>query len=211
MNSCYRLAMLVLPLLTVACSNTGTLTVRSPLQQPPALEKSPLTVAIRYAENLRHHTCIVKKGYVTSPSIIELGAPSIEMFGQIFTALFDKAIPSGQGQHGLPASERFPYVEVGLQAYDGCEGERPIEGRTVISVAYAIALYDGDGALVGRWEGQGRAGPSDYLRAPPAKGLVLDPQSRYLAMLTELAMRRAAADFIIHYEKDQAVRAWLAR
>jgi len=90
-----NLAILALSLLISACSYTVPL--QSPLGQVPLVEKAPISVAIHYAEELRNHKCTVSKGYIAESWPLELGPPSIEMFGRIFSALFDKVIPPDSG------------------------------------------------------------------------------------------------------------------
>lgn len=203
----YRLAIFAVCLLAVAC--TSTVPVRSPLVQMPLVDMSPIAVAIRYTDGLTHHRCVADKGYVAEAWTIELGAPSIAMFDKVFMALFAKTVAMGQGQTVAVAAEPLPVIEVGLLSYDGCQASWPIVGTTSVKVAYEATLFGKDGARVAHWQGRGRAGAEDFdsQDAPGAGGW--DIEGTYLADVTRLAMRKAAADFLINYDKNPAVRAWL--
>jgi hypothetical protein len=196
-------------LLLAACS--GTVPVRSPLAQPPLVERAPMTVAIRYAEDLRHHKCLVHKGYIAETWTIELGQPSMDMFKRIFSALFDKTFTVGPGLNGQSAERQAPLIEVRLLDYDGCEASWPIVGTANIGVAYEATLRDKGGAQIARWQGRGRAGAADYAAGTPDSGTGLGVEALYLSTVTRLAMRKAAADFIIRYEQDPGIRAWLGK
>ena len=70
-----------------------------------------------------------------------------------------------------------------------------------------------------RWLAQGQAGPRDprdeYLASFPEIHEVLTgsytPEAAYLAALTGLAMRKAAADFVLNFEGNPVVRARLRK
>jgi hypothetical protein len=195
-----KTVILALSLLIAACSSTVPL--RSPLGQAPLVEQVPISVAIRYAEDLRNHKCTVSKGYIAAAWVIELGPPSIEMFDRAFSALFKKVIPLGSGVKVQAAAEQYPMIEVRLLDFDGCEASWPIFGSN-IEVAYEATLYGNDGTLIARWQGRGRAGKEACA--------ICGVETGYLSAVTSLAMRRAAADFIINLEQDPSIRVWLQR
>lgn len=204
------LAGLLALVLLSACSTTSNVPLSSPLKQPPAVETLPGSIAILYAENLRHHQCIAGKGYIAASWMIELGAPSIGMFDQIFSALFENpATLQADAASQIPANSKG-VIEVSLLKYDGCEVRWPIVGQT-IEVAYQATLRASDGEVIARWEGRGRAGPTDNLEGYTEKIPWVGVETRYLGALTHLAMRRAAADFVINVERDRRLRAWLKK
>ena len=194
-------AILVLSLLISACSYTVPL--RSPLGQAPLVEQAPISIAIRYEEGLRNHKCTVSSD-IFANWLIELGPPSIEMFDLAFSALFNKVIPLGSGVKEQAAAGQYPIIEVRLLEFDGCEAHTQI--LRSIEVAYEATLHDNDGTLIARWQGRGRAGMGAFREKIDSGDL-----TGYLSAVTSLAMRRAAADFIINFEQDPSIMAWLQR
>lgn len=201
--------MLALGLLVSGCSST--VPVSSPLESPPLVEKAPVTVRVLYADSLSHHQCTVGKGYISAAWTIALGRPSIELFDGIFAALFEHPLAGDEQSRLLVSSANTPFVEVRLIEYDGCEAGWPIVGAATIRIAYEATLRDRDGNLIARWQGRGKAVPADYATAAPGKETVPGVETRYLSTMTRLAMRRAAADFIVNFDKDPGIRVWLGK
>ena len=193
-----------------ACSTTSNVPLDSPLRQPPAVERLPGSIAILYAENLRHHRCIAGKGYIAASWIVELGPPSIGMFDRIFSALFENPVTlQANAASRIPANSKG-VIEVSLLNFDGCDARWPVVGSK-IEVAYQATLRAKDGSVIARWEGHGRAGPTDNLDGYTETVPFGEVETRYLGAVTSLAMRRAAADFVINFERDQSLRAWLEK
>lgn len=207
----HRLLAGLLPIVLLsACSTTSNVPLSSPLKQPPAVEKLPGSIVILYAENLRHHWCIAGKGYMAASWIIELGPPSIGMFDRIFSAFFENPVTlQVDAASQIPANSKG-VIEVSLLKYDGCEVTWPIVGQK-IEVAYQATLRTRDGSVIARWEGRGRAGPADNLEGYTERIPWVGVETRYLGAVTNLAMRRAAADFAINFERDQRLRAWFEK
>lgn len=204
------LAGLLAIVLLSACSTTSNVPLSSPLKLPPAVETLPGSIAILYAENLRHHQCIAGKGYIAASWTIELGPSSIGMFDQIFSAFFENPVTlQADAASQIPANSKG-VIEVGLLKFDGCEVTGPI-GRQKITVAYQATLRARDGEVVARWEGHGRAGPADNLEGYTEKIPFGEVETRYLGAVTSLAMRRAAADFVVNFERDQRLRTWFEK
>jgi hypothetical protein len=204
------LAGLLALVLLSACSTTSTVPLSSPLKQPPAVEKRPGSMAILYAENLRHHRCIAGKGYLAASWMIELGPPSIGMFDQIFSAFFENPVTLQPGAASKVPVDSNGEIEVRLLNFDGCEARWPIVNQK-IEVAYQATLRAKDGSVIAQWEGLGRAGPEDNLEGYTEKVPFLQVETAYLGAVTSLAMRRAAADFVINFERDLRVRSWLGQ
>lgn len=202
-------AILALGMFVSACSST--VPVSSPLERPPLVEKIPVTVRILYADSLSHHQCTAGKGYISAAWSIALGSPSIEMFDGIFAALFDKPLTGDGSSQGAASNARAPLIEVRLLEYDGCEARWPIVGTTTVRITYEATLRDREGNLIARWQGRGKAMPADYASAVPGNEMVASIEMQYLSTMTRLAMRRAAADFIINFEKEPGIRAWLGK
>ena len=202
------LAILVVTIQVTACSSIVPL--KSPLSQPPLVEKSLIPVVIFYAENLEKHKCIVDKGYIAATWAIEIGPPSVEMFNQIFDAFFEKAVVAGKHSDIVTYDGPKSIIEVRLLSFDGCEARWPIFG-TSIEVAYEATLRTMDGVTIARWEGRGKAGPDDDLKNYTDTTSVTEVEAQYLGTVTSIAMRKAAADFIINFDKNTEIRAWLGK
>lgn len=178
-----------------------------PLQPPevlPLVEAAPVAITLRYAEDLRNHHCTGDKGYIAYSWSFALGPPSIEMFDPIFESLF---VEVGDGS-GAGAGDKRDVVELALTAFTGCQASWPIIGTSVVEIAYEAVVRSPEGAELTRWSGRGRAGPGDDLGDPSLTG---DPEASHLNALTSIAMRKAVADFVVAFETDPAVRAWVTR
>lgn len=202
------LVVIVFAMLASACSSIVPL--RSPLSQPPLIEKSLIPVAILYSENLRNHKCILDKGYIAETWTMSLGPPSMEMFNLIFATTFENVLVMGSNSNAFSAARPMNIIEVSLLKYDACEAGWPIIGAR-IEVAYEAILRDTDGVTIARWEGHGQAGPEDNLESYAVDVPMIKVETRYLSAVTGIAMRRAAADFIINFDKDAEIRTWLGK
>jgi hypothetical protein len=205
-----HLAIAMLAMLLPACSSMNLVPIRAPLSQPPLVEKLQIPVVVQYSEDLQNHTCLVDKGYILETWAIALGPPSIDMFNLIFSALFEKAMPINLDSDAMASIRPRHIIELRLSMFDGCEASWPILG-TSVEIAYEATLHDVEGGIITRWEGRGKAGPGDtlenYMRANSTIGI----ETVYLSNVISLAMRNAAADFIINFDKDVKIRAWQER
>jgi hypothetical protein len=164
-----------------------------------------------HAEDLRHHKCLVRRGYISETWPIELGQASIAVFDAVFSALFERVFTLEPGRVGQAGGQALPLIEVRLLGYDGCEAKWPIVGTTTISVAYEATLHGKEGSRIARWQGSGQAGPADFTTENRDAGTGLRVEGLYLSTVTRVAMRRAAADFIVNYENNPAIRTWLGK
>lgn len=167
----------------------------------PVIDRAPVAVGVRYAQSLLSHHCKGGEGYIAFDWSYELGPPSVAMFAPLFDAMFREArtLEPGLAQGGTDV------VEVDLKTFTGCDASWPILGTTWIDVSYEAVLRDAGGAELTRWTGTGRAGPADEVQdlMRPAD----DIEIAYLNALVSLAMRRAATDFLVRFERDAVVRA----
>lgn len=203
-------ALLALALVTSACSTGVPVPLRTPLTQPPLTDQARVAVAVRYRDDLRNHGCTVSKGYIAASWTIKIGPASIEMFDQVFAALFEKVIALDANHGAGVDTGQFPLIELHLIDYDGCEAAWPITGSR-IGVTYEATLRAPDGRLIGRWQGRGRAEGGEDLSAFREGFPRIDVETWYLGAATRLAMRRAAADFIFNFHDDPSIQAWLRR
>ena len=188
-------------LITVApgCSGTGTPAVEPPILKP-VIEPAPVSVAVYYSENLRDHRC-------TGDWTFAMGPPSIEMFDVIFAALFGDVETRDTGPKITSPGDQRDIIELHLSEFTGCQASWPILGTTVIDIAYEAIVRSAEGEELARWNGRGRAGPGDDLEG--YSGSAWEPELAHLNALTGVAMRKAAADFVVNFENDPAVRTWV--
>jgi len=133
-----------------------------------------------------------------------------EQYDLIFFTLFEQSRTLDPDRTPRPGSEPEGLIEVSLLSFDGCEARWPIVGAA-IEVAYQATLFAKNGAAIASWEGHGRAGPSDNLEGYKEPVPLLQAETRYLGAVTSLAMRRAAADFVINFERGLRLRAWIGQ
>ena len=194
----------VLCLGTVGCS--GKVPV-DPAIVRPVVEPAKIAVDIHYADDLRDHECMGDGGYIAFSWTFALGPPSIEMFNVIFTTLFtDVEFQDTYPDFASPGDQR-DVIELHLSEFTGCQASWPILGTTVIDIGYEAIVWSAEGEELARWNGRGRAGPGDDLQG--YSGPVSEPELTHLNALTSVAMRKAAADFVVNYESDPAARAWV--
>ena len=112
----------------------------------------------------------------------------MEMFNQVFDALFEKVIILDSKFNTQSLNELKSIIEVRLLDFKGCEARWPIFG-TNIEVAYEATLYGKDGVIVAKWQGQGRGLSNDSLESYKEKVPVMEVETRYLGALTSIAMR----------------------
>jgi hypothetical protein len=188
----------LLGLAVAACSNN--VEVQNPISQPPLVKPVNRTVGIFYSPHLRIYSCIVDKGYIAAAWTIQVGAPSIAMFNKILRSKFQNVeqLRENPLTGSVPAGKESFLFE--LVSFDGCEASWPIIGTTRMSIAYRSRLLRADGSTVEDFTARGHAGPAD---AEP--GL----EGRHLTSLTEAAMRKAAADFIVQIEESEKIDQWL--
>lgn len=182
-----------------ACSYV--VNVQPPILQPPAVEKKPLTVGVLYSEALINQKCSVSKGYIAESWEIEIGPSSIKMFDLILEALFENVVKIDSMTSAFNKGLKN-VIEIRLKNYNGCEVGWPIFGSTIV-VEYEAKFYKIDTTPITSWEGKGLSKPGD---SHGSCGNVGPPYSffekEYLATTTCIAMRMAAADFIVNLQKS---------
>lgn len=186
-------------LLSGGCSSNLFLEPNVPT---PVVETAPVSVGIYYDDALRNHKCTGGKGYIAYEWTVEMGPPSVAMFDGAFATLFQE-VENVDARPGVTAA-RSPWdvIEMRLTEYNGCDARWPVFGTTVI-VAYEAILWSADGRELTRWHGRGQAGP--YV--PDGEPMESQGEAAYLAAVTSLAMRRAAADLVINFETNPVVQA----
>lgn len=205
MRTGLALLALLLSFIIVGCGGTVSI---EPAIVRPVVDPAPVSVGIYYSEDLRDHKCTGDKGYIAYSWTFTLGPPSIEMFDVIFAALFRDVETRDTGPKITSPGDQRDIIELHLSEFTGCQASWPILGTTVIDIAYEAIVRSDEGEELARWKGRGRAGPGDDLGGYSGSGW--EPGlSSHLNALASVAMRKAAADFVVNFENDPAVRTWV--
>ncbi len=191
-------------LFTTACAET----VRPKVDVPtPVVGKAPLRVAVAFDDSLANHRCVVSKGYIAADWTIEIGPPSMAAFTKALAAVFERATVLPAAQAGEAAIDQ-PVIRISLDAFSGCDASWPIIGSSV-EVAYFAKVMRGSVIVLDDWTGRGRASQADLeAYSLPGGPLTTSIEGHYLARLTEIAIRKAVADFVAKFEDDPRVVAW---
>ena len=184
----------------LVCGCEHSVPVASPIQQPPAAPSAPKTVGIFYADDLAHYRCETGKGYIFDRYVFELGPQSIAMFDTIFSGLFQKIDhlakePADGGEGGRDT------ITIHLVGFDGCEASWPILGTTTIHVAYE-GVFRSKAGDIARVRGAGQADSYDI------ESNEMTDAALYLGGLLQIAMRRAAAQFVLEFEQRPELQDW---
>ena len=192
-------------LFIVGCSYSYSVPVDPPILEP-LVDPISGSIAIHYSEELREHECIIED-FITirPPFIVRIGPPSIEMFNSIFKNIF-KEVNVLDSVHDFKFSlGNHSVIELRLSQFLGCD-TTIANGPPTFFIIYEAIVWSANGERVAQWKGAGDASPSDVKR-PLLELTVLDTID-YLTALTRVAMRRAAADFVVNYSKSPEVQAW---
>ena len=199
---------LIQMILISACSHVVNVT--PPVSLPPLVEKKPLSVGVVYSEDLQNHKCTASKDYIADSWEIQLGPSNIEMFDLILGGLFENIVKLDSVKSGVKKGLKN-VIEIRLQEYNGCEASWPIINASIV-VTYEATLYGEDATVITTWQGSGRAMPSDSHEScgalVPHHSLT---ETRYLAYTTCIAMRRAAADFIVNLQNNVKISDYLGK
>ncbi len=182
----------------------------------PVVEPMPAPIGVYYADALRDHGCTGGEGTLDHGWAVAMGPPSIAMFDGLFAAMFRETETVDTWPGATPAPRHV--IEVRLREFDGCDARPPIVGAAIVRVGYEAILWSAQGRELTRWRGRGQAGPRDsqdeYVAGFPKLHEILTgsytPEAAYLAALTSMAMRKAAADFVLSFEGNSVVQARLS-
>lgn len=193
-------------LVTLACSKSLDVT---PVIVRPVVEPASVSVAIYYADDLRLHKCTVDYGFLYPSWTFTLGPPSIEMFDVLFSTLF-KDVEARQTRPGIktPGNQR-DIIELRLSQFTGCSEHWPMIATSGIDITYEAIVWSAAGKKITQWNGHGWAGPGDDLEGYAQS--LFEPERAHLAALANVAMRKAAADFVVNFENNPLVRTWLVK
>jgi hypothetical protein len=177
----------------------GTALLESPLpEEAPLFRRIDARVGTVYTGAARSLIF-----YTVTGVRVELGKASVASFERAFAAMFRQTTE-------LP--DWPPWRDVGtamdgvieLEWTDGSfvAGAPPAKPE-VVEVSYRICLYEPDGSEIRCWSPSARISHERFFEP-----FISEP---YVGELTETAIRKAIARFMVQVENDPAVKAWAAR
>jgi hypothetical protein len=159
------------------------------LAAKPLIEPLPLTVGVYYGAEFRNFETVHTRRVRDSIDHyhLRLGRPSMALFNLAFGALFAETVV---------LSAAPPWGDGGRQLQATIAPR--IESASLSSVRYAFKLTGANGRVIADWNVAGQhTGETS--------------SERTVAHSIRFAMRDAAADFLIGFQEEREVRAWLAR
>jgi hypothetical protein len=171
------------------------------LPQKPLIEKLPITMGIYYSDEFR--------SYEWSPPVpsssgshyrITLGPPSVTLFDQIFSEMFEKVIqakalpPLLQAQ---PDSKAVIEPEIDVLNINTDRQKSWIQ----FDLTYKITLYGLNGAAIANWSIRGSGSSVSALKSINHPAMVREA--------AQIAMRDVAAQFILGFRRNPEAMEWL--
>ena len=171
------------------------------LQLKPLIEKVPTTTGIYYSNEFQSYECI--KSLPLKPDLsfrIMLGAPSVDLFDQILSEMFEKSVlvsslslPS-EAETDIKATFEPKIADVFLYADLNITWIRA-------DINYIITLYDLKGVEIANWSIKGSGSSVGYLKSINPSGMVREA--------AQIAMRNVAAQFMLDFRKNPEAKKWL--
>lgn len=168
----------------------------------PVVETANIKVVVVYNEALRNFHCTASQGYIAEEWPITLGPASMTTFTSIFSSMFEDVVFLPTGAE-LPVGDDIYVIRLSLESYTGCDVSWPIIGSPV-AITYSADIMRGPEKVMEAWTGHGE-GTAEEIVARQGSTMSIEA---YLARITTLAIRRAAADFLWKFEEDERVLAW---
>jgi hypothetical protein len=192
-NSCIHLVLLFIFLCPAGCSIKIPVAIGQ-FDNQPVIERVPLSIGVHYPAHFRDYshteTKIIKMHF-------SLGQPSMALFKQIFTLMFNEVVELGDNSgHDGRGRVLSGVIEPEITSFWCSQID---DGNFAASISYQFVLYTPEGAEIARLVAQG----SGYRRY--TFGWV-EPQ---MAAVSEDAIRDAAADFMVNFGSHNGVREWL--
>ena len=180
-----------LALALAACSSNISVPLKGDFPEP-VVGALPLAMGIYYEDGFR----TFKHQETDTRLSVDLGAPNVKLFDQIFSKMFARAVPVGtqQGQPGLdaviePMIETFEYLEPAISG----------SKFYAVTIRYRISVYGPDGGVIASWP---------LVAYGKSRSKTLN-SGESLGEATLLAMRDAAAILSTEFKDQKQVKAWL--
>jgi hypothetical protein len=175
------------------------------LPQKPLIEQLPLTVGVYYSDEFQTYELVPYIPQSTAIYRIVLGPPSIALFDQIFSEMFEKVVqvsslpPLPEAKTDIKAVIK-PNIE-GLVANADLNRMIPSDTWVQVDIYYMINLYDLNSALIASWSIKGSGSVRGSLKYPLVTAMVRDAAQN--------AMQNAAARFMLGFRKNSEAIKWL--
>jgi hypothetical protein len=172
------------------------------LDQPPLIERLPLTIGIAYAPNFRAYRHVTEHKDMVGRVVwdVDLGEASVVMFDQVFAAMFERVVSiesTAETPHELNGVLEVRIQEVRFDLTE--QSPVPLGG----SITYGFTLRNPAGAEeIASWSvtGTGRRG-----------GAVLITGWELVRQMSTAALRSSAAQFMVGFAEPMTVQEWLGR
>jgi len=187
-----RLALIsAIAMALAACSSNISVPLKGQFPEP-IVGALPLSMGILYQDELR----TFRHEEPDSRLKVELGPPNVKLFDQIFSKMFEQAVPVTTQQPGPgfdavvePMIETFEYLE---PAISGSE-------FYAVTIRYRISVYDPSGGVIASWS---------LVAYGKSRSRALN-SGQSLGEATLRAMRDAAAILSTEFKDQKQVKAWL--
>lgn len=177
--------------------------IKSPIMQPPLASPIHGTINVFYPEELRSYRCETGNGYLFDNFQLELGTQSVTMFDLVLEGLFEHVNHIGYDPIFGGTIEKYPFIKFHLIRFTGCQAAWPIIGTTAIEIEYMASIYTQSGKVIAQIKAGGHADKFDLLVTD--KETKYFDEASYLASLTRVAMRKAVANFVFGFQKNEEI------
>jgi hypothetical protein len=197
-NICLALSLIVTSFLS-GC--TYKIYPNAALPQKPCIEKLPITMGIYYSDEFRSYEWlppVPSSNY--SQYRIKLGPPSVTLFDQISSEMFEKVIKVS-ALPPLPQAEPDSKAVIKPEIDDLYIKADQKRSWIQVSLTYKITLYELNGAAVANW----------YYRGSGYSVSTLESinHSEMVSEAIQIAMRNVAAQFMLGFRKNSEAMKWL--
>lgn len=169
------------------------------------IEKLPITVGVYFSEEFQSYEIVHQMPQTAVAYRIRLGPPSVALFNQIFSEMFEKVVevsslpPLPETEDDIKAVIK-PSIKPFIISLN--MGAHPEFTFISVDLDYMIDLFDLNGVLIDSWSIKGSGTEGGFLKQPSIATLLRDA--------TQTAMRRVATQYImVGFRRNAHVKKWL--
>lgn len=195
-----------LPFLLAGCGPaTIEYKIDAALDQTPAIEPLPIAIGVYYPPEFRTYTHV--QSFVSLRISIKypLGAQNVALFDQALAGMFREVVPLKTWP--LEATKEVGFSRVIIPEVEHVSVQTRADasemGPFPAKVTYRISLHMPTGRKVASWP---VSGTSEFMLSGAPD---FDAQKKKQLALRD-SMRNAVANFVIHFDKQPAVKNWLS-
>lgn len=176
------------------------------LPQKPLIEPLPITVGAYYSEEFQSYELVHQMPQSAGAYYrIVLGPPSIALFDQIFSEMFEKVVQ-------VSSLAPLPETEIDIKAiieptidsfFTDAVLNRMTPSLTWVkaTINYTINLYDLNGVFIANWSVEGLGSVVGSLKYSLISWMVRDA--------AQIAMRGVATQFMVGFRRNPEAMKWL--